>query len=105
MDDVQFVVDSNHLKLLKRMCVSWNNDENGAPEIDCKRPYGNSNVVEDIAEILGWGYDDEDEEMYERAMEIHCEMEVVLQILLYNLSIQEGTYEKHAYGINWKLIN
>lgn len=40
------------LKLLKQAVVTWEHCEFGAPTIDCKRPYGNSDVHTDIAEIL-----------------------------------------------------
>ena len=42
-----------HLKLLKEMYVGWNECEFGAPEIDPKRPYGDSDVYEDMNKILG----------------------------------------------------
>lgn len=50
-----FTVTDDHLKLLRRASVGWSDCEFGAPEIDPKRPYGNSNVLGDIAEILGLG--------------------------------------------------
>ena len=34
------------------MCTRWDDCEFGAPAIDCKRPYGNSDVYNDIAKIL-----------------------------------------------------
>ncbi|MCU1325011.1 MAG: hypothetical protein JWN34_381, partial [Bryobacterales bacterium] len=56
-----FFVTSEHLKLLQRMCVGWQDCEYGAPEIDPKRPYGNSSVEYDILEILGVKPDSEDD--------------------------------------------
>jgi hypothetical protein len=47
-----FTVTDEHLKLLRRTNVGWEDGEFGAPSIDCKRPYGNSSVYNDIAEIL-----------------------------------------------------
>lgn len=55
-----FVLKKEHIKLLKRAYISWNHCEYGAPEINPKRPYGNSNVEEDIAEILGWELEGDD---------------------------------------------
>jgi len=40
-------------KLLKNFQVRWNDCEFGAPEINPKRPYGNSDVEQDMLEILG----------------------------------------------------
>lgn len=94
-----FKVTEEHIKLLQSMYVSWFDCEYGAPCINPKRPYGNSFVEGDIAKILGWldNNDDEDdfpEELYEKCATIHSEMETVLQILVSNLSIQPGTYTK-----------
>jgi hypothetical protein len=49
----RFTVTDEHLRLLRRAYVGWDEIEFGAPEINAKRPYGNSNVYGDIAEILG----------------------------------------------------
>jgi hypothetical protein len=48
----KFTVTDDHLKLLRRAHITWDGVEFGAPEIYCKKPYGNSNVWGDIAEIL-----------------------------------------------------
>lgn len=53
MDKQRFTVTSEHLKLLRRANITWDSREFSAPAIDCKRPYGNSSVYSDIAEILG----------------------------------------------------
>lgn len=94
-------VTEDHIKLLKKMFVSWNDAEFGAPEIDPKRPYGNGDVFEDIAEILEWELPDEYEEReYEafekKARKIHEEMEHVLQIslLFVEEGLEIGVYEK-----------
>ena len=42
-----------HLKLLENAYWRYEDCEFGAPAMDCKRPYGNSDVVSDIVEILG----------------------------------------------------
>jgi hypothetical protein len=41
----RFTVTDDHLRLLRRACVSWDQAEFGAPEVDCKRPYGSSNGI------------------------------------------------------------
>lgn len=72
-----FEVRPEHLKLLRRMHVGWNDIEYGAPEIDPKRPYGNSSVENDVREILcapNLGSD--------KVRELHREMQTVLQILV-----------------------
>jgi hypothetical protein len=97
-----FTVTKDHITLLKLMYVSWDDCEYGAPCIDPKRPYGNSSVAHDIAEILEWelsqavldGDEDFPDELYDKARTIHEQMQTVLQILVSNLGIREGTYYK-----------
>jgi hypothetical protein len=48
-----FTVTDEHLRLLRHAYVSWFDAEFGAPSIDPKRPYGNSNVYGDMVEVLG----------------------------------------------------
>ena len=49
------VITPEHVTLLKNLEIGWNDDAyEGAPEVDLKRPYGNSDVWMDIAEILEW---------------------------------------------------
>ena len=86
-------ITKDHIKLLVAMNVSWNNCETGAPTIDPKRPYGNSNVITDIAEFLEIkGFEDHNgethfsKEQWERMAEMHKEMEHVLQHLLTHLA-------------------
>ena len=50
----EFTVTDDHLKLLARTFIDYDGwTEFGAPEVDPKLPYGNSDVYDDIAEILG----------------------------------------------------
>ena len=95
-----FTITEDHLKLLRRAYVGWDDCETGAPAIDCKRPYGNSYVPGDVAEILGWEVGEElTDEQYDRAMELHSETEAALQIILTHLPESlSGTYvQKHEY--------
>ena len=93
-----FVVTEDHIKLLKRMYVSWDDCEYGAPGINPKRPYGNSDVANDIAEILEWNTSQDDYELPEEyciaAEKIHREMQIALQILVNQLQISPGVYRK-----------
>src|SRR5215510_593730 len=47
----RFTVTDDHLRLLRRAYVFWDETEFGAPGINAKRPYGNSDVYGDIVEI------------------------------------------------------
>lgn len=90
-----FAVTEHHLKLLQRMYVCWDDTEFGAPAINPKLPYGNSDVIGDVCEIVGC-----DEANADR---LHREMQTVLQILCGNLSIAVGAYIKaEPYGSKWE---
>ena len=49
MKKIIFEVKEEHLALLRKMSVGWHDCEFGAPEIDPKRLFGNSNVLQDVA--------------------------------------------------------
>ena len=50
----EFTVTEEHLKLLRCLYVSWDHCEFCVLRLISKRPYGNSDVIEDIREILGY---------------------------------------------------
>lgn len=96
-----FVVTEDHLKLLRQAYIGWDDCEYGAPAIDCKRPYGNGSVTEDIAEILGWpvpedadGYNWPTAEVAAEARRIHEETATVLQIILTTGTMEAGEYRR-----------
>lgn len=104
----RFTVTENHLKLARHMYVGWQDCEFGAPEIDPKRPYGNSDVLGDIAELIGlekledaeWSKEAED------MMNIlHRQMEYVLQIGLSTGTFEIGDYEGQEYGNKWRKLS
>jgi len=122
----KFELKEEHLKLLRKAHIGWNGCEFGAPEIDPKRPYGNSSVYGDIAEILGIatkcphcgreqeGFTEEQEELMDN---LHSETQTALQLLIQHgkielgtslqLLIQHGkielgTYIADDYKNNWK---
>ena len=106
----RFTLTHEHLKLLRRMYVGWQDCETGAPEIDQKRPYGNSSVAEDVAEILGMEPADSDngeptlsQAQRERCATLHRETETALQIFLRCGTVAEATYRRgDAYSEDWK---
>lgn len=107
----KFTITKDHLKLLKRMYVGWSDCEYGAPYIDPKRPYGNSDVENDIAEILGWKkikdrYGDEvmTESQSKKAAKIHLEMKDVLQICLQFLQFKTGTFKRENSWSDWEKV-
>lgn len=79
----EFRLTEDHLKLVRAMYVGWQDCETGAPEIDPKRPYGNSFVAGDVIEILGWAdVENDDDPQRDKALELHRETETVVAIIL-----------------------
>jgi len=107
-----FELREDHLKLVRRMNVGYRDDlEFGAPVIDPKRPYGNSDVFNDIAKILGIepeGAGDDEPEFTEdqkgRMLELHKETATALQVILAANSFELGIYESEVYKDNWRRV-
>jgi hypothetical protein len=107
----EFTVTEEHLKLLRRANVDWEDCEFGAPAIDCKRPYGNSDVVADIGEILGYEEEywqdpvtgDYNETIADNFAQLHAETAIVLQIALATGEFRPGRYVCEKYTRNWHL--
>lgn len=110
-----FEVTEEHMKLLDHFYIGYDSwTEFGAPEVDPKRPYGNSDVYGDIAEILGleigedqWGDREFTDAQIDYMDKRHKEMETVLQILVRNArdGIWPGVYQTSTqYGIDWKRV-
>lgn len=111
---MKFELTENHLLLLQRMYIRWNDaGYDGAPEVDLKRPYGNSDVASDVYEIIN-GEEmplDEDEEYDEHTvrqmLDLHEQMATALQIVLCTRSFEPGLYEKQSdyRALSWKKIS
>ena len=108
-----FTITDEHIKLSKRMFVEWDNCEYGAPCIDPKRPYGNSDVESDIAELIGYKskVDDGGERLFSAVdrkylRELHEDMRACLQIWLCTGEIRTGSYSKNDRydDTSWKLV-
>lgn len=108
----KFTVTDQHLKLMRRMNVGYENHcEFGAPEIDPKRPYGNSQVYYDIGEILGIEAecgDPEDpeftDEQEQQMLKLHKETATALQIALATGCFEAGEYEADAHSRRWAKV-
>jgi hypothetical protein len=86
-------ITAAHIKLLKELMWEMSDVEYGAPCVDPKRPYGNSSVAFDIAEILGWKIEEEGitDEQIEEAAAIHAELLPIIKHMCKNCSALEGT--------------
>lgn len=104
----EFTLTEEHVKLLRHAYTSWHDCETGAPEIDPKRPYGNSDVPSDIARILGlqdlsdW---EGDMERREQLLALHRETATALEIILRTGSFDPGTYVTTTpYSSDWRRL-
>jgi hypothetical protein len=68
----------DHLRALRAAAWSWNDCEFGAASMDPKRPYGNSDVLDDLAELLPHLSEAE-------RVRVHCELPAVLAWIVANL--------------------
>ena len=110
MDKREFILKEEHVTLLQRAYIGWQDCETGAPEINPKRPYGNSDVPSDVAEILGEEIKKDaddygmDEDQRARLMELHRETQHALQIILSTKSFRPGKYvNRSKWGTDWQL--
>lgn len=109
-EQTQFNLTEDHIKLLRRANVGWQRCEFGAPEIDPKRPYGNSFVEGDIAEILGVELVEDDDGDFDQATceqleAIHKQTHVALEIILATGTFTPGEYVRDdIYTTEWKLV-
>ena len=113
----RFEVTENHIKLAKRMYWEWNdNGYEGAPAVGLKRPYGNSDVAYDVVDICGlptitdrWGEMSFTEEVAQEAMELHREMDTVMQILTVHADegLKPGMYVKTSTynSLSWRRVD
>lgn len=88
-------ITTDHIKLLERMSVDWDGEcEYGAPACDFKRPFGNSDVEDDISEILGR------EVLPVEAKRLTIEMSAVLD---YARKLAVTHAESHMVGVHVNL--
>lgn len=106
----EFRVTAQHIALIRRMVIGW--DETcyeGAPAVDLKRPYGNSDVLHDVAHILGYAERSDSDgawrELYETELRaIHRETETALQCVLATGSFEPGLYRAERWSRRWQRI-
>ena len=93
-----FELKEEHLTLLSKTYVTWDNCEFGAPSINPKRPYGNSDVMDDMKDILGDYYSERELRSF------HKELEIALQIVLRNKTFEPGIF-KHTCYYEWERVD
>lgn len=113
-DRLSFDLTEEHVKLMKRLNIKWIRDDSylGHIEIDAKRPYGNSDIEDDIAKIIGLKlltnqYDEVEmsKEQYVQVRKLHEEVKFALEILVVSGKAELGKYtRKDNYGDDWKKV-
>jgi len=109
MKDKEFEVTEDHMKLLPHLWFEYDScTEFGAPAVDPKRPYGNSDVYDDIAEHIGivaekdsYGDNKFTNNQMWHMLRVHKEMTTVLNIMVRNGGVEAGVYTASAYGQDW----
>ena len=117
----EFTVTEDHIKLLRHIYdLLWDPGEGrGAPYVGPKKPYGNSDVPRDVAEIVespdgGWGWEEGlvtfpgphrtvpfkrlRPEAEERYLRLHVEAGMALKIALATGQFRPGRYTNARLG-------
>lgn len=102
----RFILTKEHVWLLRHANVRWEDCEYGAPAIDCKRPYGNSDVEGDIYKLLNGErmpehWESVPKETSDYFYKLHKETETALQVVLATGSFEPGEFEAEAYSSRW----
>lgn len=98
MDEQTFLLTPELITLLHNSYVrpELSDCEYGAAEIDGKRPYGNSDVEDDVLELLKWG-----EERKDEARDLHAKTPQALAVILSAKSFEPGSYFRSKES-NWQ---
>jgi hypothetical protein len=106
-----FKLTEEHIKLLQRAYVYQEQCEWGLICVDGKRPFGNGDIAEDMAEILGlelfedaWGEKHFNKEQHALLLRLFSELGTALQVVLRTLSFEPGEYEADRYDTNWRRV-
>jgi hypothetical protein len=104
----KFTVTEDHIKLLKKMVVMWDERGPGAPMVNYLQPYMSMCPQCDIPKILSIipmiqpdgkkKYSDEQLEYMEKT---HRETQIALQIFLRVGTMEPGEYEQDGWQ-NWR---
>ena len=118
----EFVLTEQHIALLRRAQIVWHEAHGpegdyanpvgiDVPRFNPIRPYGNSNIEQDIADICGVEYDPdvlygegpESDALNARLMKLHEETMTALQIVLETGSFKPGRYFKQEW-CQWTMV-
>lgn len=99
MKTTRFELTTSHLMLLEQGNYVY---ENGSVGLDHKRPFGNSDIPQDILRILGYATDAISEKTESRCWAIYeQEIPIAMAVVFQSQSFAPGWYEKPEYGGMW----
>ena len=110
MDVHEFTVTEQHIKAIQEMSFVWTATSD-LPDckLDGNRPFGNSDIYVDIADILGIGVDDEEygdysDEDIDKIEFFFLDLRTVLEILTQTCNLMVGTYRRDSWMDKWGYI-
>lgn len=114
IEDKEFVLRQEHIDLLEESYVTWDDAMEGAPEINPKRPLGNSGSTfrQDVCRTLGYEPIEGEypnatfsEEDWQDARDVYDELDTALQIVLTCQTFEPGVFETSPYGKDWERVD
>jgi hypothetical protein len=107
-----FTLTADHVLLLRNASIDFQDGpEWGGPAIDCKRPFGNGDMVGDMALLLGVNnVETDDEEIHWppgtrlNMMHLYGELGDALQVVLATGTFSPGDFEADDYSRNWRRV-
>ncbi len=101
----KFTLKEEHIRLIGRLNFKVYPDteynDPFIPEIDRKRPFGNSDALHDVLDILECERDEEgccSAEDVDHAEDLLVELPLALEVIVQNRTFTPGTYEVEGYG-------
>lgn len=102
---VTFTLKEEHIRLIEnlnfKVCAETEYDDRYIPEIDRKRPFGNSGTTGDVLRILGRECDEEGEfrkEDVDEAETLLIELPLALEIMVTHKTFTPGDYAVDRHG-------
>jgi hypothetical protein len=110
MKTKKFELKPEHIMLARRLNIDWSDEcYFGAPSVNDKRPYQDSDILMSIAEIIGLQVSrDKNDEKYLTEKQkgyckrLHREMQVAISVMLSQGEFECGVYDTREFAnIDW----
>lgn len=101
-----FILKEEHLTLLSAGFFEFDGScEFGSVGLDCKRPFGNSDVIGDMAKILGYKQNEDGkvpEKQEDEMIRLYQELGTAMNVIFSTKSFKLGKYKcKDKYSNEW----